>query len=148
MIDKHNIERIIQEKLVDTDLFLVEVRIGKGNKISVFIDSDTSVKIHDCASLSRHIESELNRDVEDFDLEVSSAGLTSPLKHKRQYIKNINRDLIVVTNDNQNLSGLLKNASESEILLVIPENKRQKTEEKEIILPYTSIKEAKIKIKI
>ena len=67
-----------------TDLFLVDVRISKDNNIVVEIDSDTSVDIDECIRLNRLVESEFGRDEEDYELEIGSAGLTSPLRERRQ----------------------------------------------------------------
>jgi len=88
MITTEQIEKLVAEKLENKDVFLVDIRIRHGNRISVFLDSDTGVNIKTCAELSRYIEFNLDRESEDFELEVSSAGLDQPLKLLRQYVKN------------------------------------------------------------
>ena len=91
MIKRTYIQSLVLEHLQDTDKFLVQVMVKPANKILVFIDSDTNVTIADCVSLSRFIESKLDRETEDFELSVSSSGLDQPLLILRQYIKNLNK---------------------------------------------------------
>lgn len=147
MITEKQLSGIINKKLQDTELFLVEVSIGRGNRITVYIDSDKYVSIDDCATLSRHIESELNRDVEDFELEVSSAGLDRPLKITRQYTKNIGNDLKITLHDNKIIVAALLGADEKEVHLLIPEDKKNKNPELELKLKYNEIKKAQVIIK-
>jgi ribosome maturation factor RimP len=147
MITEKQLSRIINKKLQDTELFLVEVSIGRGNRITVYIESDKYVSIDDCATLSRHIESELNRDVEDFELEVSSAGLDRPLKITRQYTKNIGNDLKITLHDNKIIVAALLGADEKEVHLLIPEDKKNKNPELELKLKYNEIKKAQVIIK-
>ncbi len=148
MITEKQIAEIVNEKLLGTALFLVETRVKRGNLITVSIDSDSYVSINDCATLSRHIESKLDRETEDFELEVSSAGLDQPLKLQRQYLKNIGNDLKVITHDGKNFTAALLGVGIKDITLLIPENKKKKTPEQEIIIALKDIKEAKIIIKI
>jgi ribosome maturation factor RimP len=87
MVEKTNILELVEEHLKGTDKFPVEVQIKGNNIITVIIDGDTGVTIDDCIRLSKHIESKLDRDTEDFELRVSSFGADKPLKMKRQYKK-------------------------------------------------------------
>ena len=89
MIDKELIVKLVEEKLASSSNYLVDVAVQPGNIIVVEIDNDESVCIDDCVELSRYLEDHLDRDVEDFELEVGSAGITSPFKVLRQYQKNI-----------------------------------------------------------
>jgi len=148
MITVNQISTLVNEKLQGTELFLVEVLVRSGNRISVFIDSDTHVSIADCVGISRHIESNLDREKEDFELEVSSAGLDQPLKLHRQYLKNIGNDLKITTKDEKTIQAALLGISEKEITVLIPENKKNKTPEQEAVVALNNIKEAKIIIKI
>ena len=88
MIDKSALTAVLERGMEGTDLFLVDVRISRDNNIVVEIDSDTSVDIDECIRLNRLVESEFDRDEEDYELEIGSAGLTSPLRVERQYHKN------------------------------------------------------------
>ena len=83
MIDKHLIEKLVEEKLASSSNYLVDVTVQPDNVIVVEIDNDDSVCIDDCVELSRYLEDHLDRDVEDFELEVGSAGITSPASHKK-----------------------------------------------------------------
>ncbi|HNW90087.1 MAG TPA: ribosome assembly cofactor RimP [Bacteroidales bacterium] len=148
MITVKKITEIVNEKLHGTELFLVQVLVGSNNHITVFIDSDTHVSIDDCAQVSRFIESNLDREKEDFELEVSSAGLDKPIKLHRQYLKNIGNDLKIVTNDGKSFTAALLGAGKNDITLLIPENKKKKIPEQEVVVAIKDIKEAKIVIKI
>ena len=95
MIDKVGILDLVCGFLEGTDKFLVDLHISKDNRINVSIDGDNGINIDDCIELSRYIESHLDREVEDFELNVASAGLDTPLKLLRQYKKNVGRSLRV-----------------------------------------------------
>jgi ribosome maturation factor RimP len=148
MITTEQIEKLVNEKLLNKDVFLVDIHIRHGNRISVFLDSDTAVNIKTCAELSRYIESNLDRESEDFELEVSSAGLDQPLKLQRQYVKNIGKELKITGVDDKSFVAELIAVEGDSVSLVIPENKKLKTPKKELNLPFKEIKEAKIVIKI
>lgn len=111
MIDKTLIEETVNKALEGTDCFLVEVSETPDNRITVEIDSDTGVDIDTCARITRAIEAAADRDVEDYELEVGSAGLTSPLKVKRQYEKNIGNDMEVLTRDGRKMTGVMESVS-------------------------------------
>lgn len=148
MITVKQISDLVNEKLRDTELFLVETLIRSGNRIAVFLDSDTHVGIGDCAEINRFIESNLDRETEDFELVVSSAGLDQPLKMHRQYLKNIGNEMEIVTKDEKSITATLLGVSEKEITLLIPENKKKKTPEQETLVAFKDIKEAKLIINI
>ena len=96
MIDKNQLTLTVEEALRDTDLFLVDVSVTPDNRITVEIDSPEGVDIDTCVALSRKIEAAFDREAEDYELEVGSAGLTSPLKVKGQYDKNIGHEVEVM----------------------------------------------------
>jgi ribosome maturation factor RimP len=147
MINESTIRGWIDEHFAGSDLFLVDLFIKPGNRIRIFIDSDTSVLIEHCIGLSKYIESQLDRDVEDFELNVSSSGLDQPYKLSRQYIKNIGRDVSVSLNDGRKVDGTLTAADEQgfEILEKVKE-KKNITEVKHRF-SFTEIKETKEIIK-
>ena len=99
-MDADKIRNIAEEELAEGSLFLVEVNITPGNEIEVVIDSDGSVDIDDCVALSRAIEERLDREEEDFELTVTSAGIGRPLRLLRQYRKLIGRPVEVVRDEN------------------------------------------------
>ncbi len=143
------INNLVLQFLEGTDKFLVDFVVQPGNKFSVFIDGDQGVTIQDCQSLSREIESNVDREVEDYDLTVSSAGLDHPLKLERQYRKNIGRELNVVTVGENKIEGILAVVTEQSIELMHPVKKPKKeNQQPNTILPYSEIKTAKITIKI
>lgn len=150
MITKEQIENLIKPKIDEEDLFQVEVTVNSSNKISVFIDGDKGVTIDQCMALSRFIEQNLNRDEEDYELDVSSAGLDLPLKVQRQYIKNIGRSVAIILKNGQKLTGKLVNANDDGINLeveknVVLEGKKRKQRIVEILpLSYSDIKSTKI----
>lgn len=111
MISKGLIQRIVEEKLTDT-MFIVDISVGTGNAISVVIDSDSGLSIDKCIEMSRHIEHQFDREVEDFSLEVSSPGLTQPFKVLRQYLKNLGKEVEIVTAKGDKVVGTLKSADE------------------------------------
>ena len=99
------------------DLFLIDFEILEGNKIRIVIDGDNGVLVEDCMFVSRAIEHNLNRETEDFSLEVSSAGATTPLVHKRQYKKHIGRILKIATTRNEKYEAVLTAANNDYISL-------------------------------
>lgn len=143
MIDKKHIEKLAQSKLKGTDNFLVEVAVKSGNKISVILDSDTSISIDDCISISRYIESQFDREVEDFELSVLSFGLDQPLKMIRQYQKYLNKEISVLKKSGEKLVGILLKVSNNQIKVRIPLNKKKNTEDKDIDFLIENIKETK-----
>lgn len=153
MIDKVLIEGIAQEYLFRSDIFLVETNVRPGNIIVVEIDSKEGVSIDNCIALSKYIESKLDREVEDFELEVGSAGITSPFKIPQQYEKNIGNEVEVLTKNGQKLSGVLKSCNDTGftitvIKLVKPEGAKRKIEtEEDFSFGYEEVKYTKYLIR-
>ena len=107
MIEKAVVTQLVEEHLQASNPYLVDVSIKPGNYIVVEIDSDESVSIDDCAALSQYIEAHLDRDVEDYELEVGSAGITSPFKVLRQYQKNIGNEVEMLLKSGTKKVGVL-----------------------------------------
>lgn len=107
MIDKQKLTECVEKAIEGTDMFLVDLRISKDNSIVVELDSIGGMDIDECAAVTRKIESEFDRDVEDYELEVGSAGLTSPFRVKQQYIKNIGNPVEILTKEGKKLHGTL-----------------------------------------
>lgn len=99
MITKEQITDLASEALENTDRFVVDINVSKSNVISVYIDADSSVTIDHCVELSRFIEGRLDREVEDYELSVSSAGIDYPLLKHRQLRKYIDKELEITTNE-------------------------------------------------
>ncbi len=107
MITVNLINEIVSKIIAQNGLFIVEISVMPGNKIIVLVDSMKGVSISDCITLSRSIEKLLDRDVEDFALEVSSPGLTNPFRVIQQYLKNIGQNVEVLLKNGQKHSGKL-----------------------------------------
>ncbi|MDR2065808.1 MAG: ribosome assembly cofactor RimP [Prevotellaceae bacterium] len=132
MINIEKIKEIIEREIAGSDKFIVDIDISADNKISIAVDSDSEgINISDCISISRTVEDVLNREDEDFELEVASAGLSSPLKMLRQYQKNINKDIDIVFKSGKKLTAKLTGATADSIDVeykekMIIENKKRK----------------------
>jgi ribosome maturation factor RimP len=126
MISKQKIESLIAEKMSSGDYFVVSLDISTSNRIKLIVDSMKGITIEECVEFSRAIEHNLDREAEDFELEVSSPGLSMPLTVHQQYVKNIGRELDILTSDNTKIKGLLKHVGEKSIL--IEEQKKIKVE--------------------
>lgn len=153
MIDKDQIKEITEQFIDGTSIFLVDVVVRPGNIIVVEIDSDDSLGIDDCIGLSKKIESQLDREQEDFELEVGSAGITSPFKLPRQYQKNIGNEVEVLTKTGQKLSGILKSSDDKGFVVTIvkkvkPEGAKKKIEvEEDLPFEYSEVKYTKYLIR-
>lgn len=112
MIDKDLLTGTVNEAIAGTDLFVVDIRVTPDNTITVEIDSPTAVDIDACAAITRKIEEKFDRDTEDYELEVGSAGITSDFKIRAQYTKNIGNDVEVLTRDGRKLHGVLTAVAE------------------------------------
>jgi ribosome maturation factor RimP len=149
MIDKDIVSRLVEEKLTSSDNYLVDVEISSDNRIVIEIDNDKGVCIDDCVELSHYLEEHLDRDAEDFELEVGSAGITSPFKILRQYVKNIGNDIEMQLKSGVKLTGVLKSADEKGAVITVkkqvkPEGaKRKMTVEENQFYPFDEIKYTK-----
>ena len=155
MIDKALLNQTIEKALAGTELFLVDTKITPTNEITVTIDSTKGVDIEQCLALTRKIEEVFDRDIEDYELEVGSAGLTSPFKVKAQYDKNIGNPVEVLTKTGQKLHGTLKSVDDDfsnctiSLIKKIKEEgqKRPKNVEVDEIIPISDIKTITYEIK-
>ena len=149
MIYKDTVIQLVESFLSNTEYYLVDVKVSNNNNILVEIDSFEGVSIDFCVDLNRHIETNLDREKEDYELQVSSAGLTEPFKVLKQYEKNIGNEVEVNTRDNKKLVGVLKSFDSEKITLeqekqVKPEGaKRKITVQEEITILFENIKTTK-----
>lgn len=148
MIDKKELQAFVEDQLKDTEYFLTDLKVSPANEITVEIDSLTPGDIEECVNLTRAIEEAFDRDVEDYELEVGTAGLTSPLKVKRQYEKYVGQDLEVLTADGRKLHGLLRKVDDNGIILSIQQKVKKEGSKKPVLetldldLSFTNIKKA------
>jgi len=150
---KATVENLLEAALQERqDLFLIELSIQGDNQIKVVIDGDNGVLVEDCIFISRAIEHNLDREEQDFSLDVMSAGATAPLIKQRQYKKNLDRTLKVKT-ESDKFEGKLSKASDNDITLQWkvrepkPIGKGKVTVTKEANIAYKDIVEAKVMIK-
>lgn len=154
MIDKKNIEKLALERIneLDKGLFIVDISVSPKNVIQVELDCEEgNVAILDCVSVSRNIEHNLDREEQDFELQVSSAGLDKPFRVLKQYYKNVGNEVKVILKEkNQSLQGVLTHADEEGIKLETTTKERiENKKKKEIVVhshefTYDEIKETKI----
>lgn len=137
---------LVKDSLEGSSLFLVGLKVTSDNRIFIDIDGDNGVTIDDCITLSRAVENSLNRDEEDFELNVSSAGADSPLKMPRQYVRHIGRTLAVETTDGERKEGVLKSADSDGIEIETPGTKRHQKET--LHYDFNQIKTACVVVKI
>ncbi len=130
MIRKSKIEELVADCLEGTDRFVVSVKVSPANQISVVIDGDSGVTIDHCVAVSRFVESSLDRDTEDFDLKVSTAGIDQPFVNLRQYRKNVGRPVEVLLKDGSVKRGKLCRVDEAYIEVeeeIVKKNKKLAT---------------------
>ena len=125
MIDKSIVKSLVEEWLDDKEYFLVDVEISKDNKIVVEIDHADGVWIEDCVELSRYIEDRLNRDEEDYELEVGSAGLGQPFKVPQQYINFVGKEVEVLDGDGKKMKGILKSVDGNDFVVTVREKVKE-----------------------
>ena len=147
---KYLLDRALEER---QDLYLLELKVSESNAITVVIDGDNGVNVEDCMFISRAIEHNLDREEQDFSIEVMSAGAASPIIDKRQYKKNIGRVLSVNTKEGLSYEGTLQNTDEEGIHLEWkskepkPVGKGKMIVKKQAKIEYDAILEAKVVIK-
>jgi len=146
------VTQLLEDALKENQaLFLIDLSFLPGNKIRIIVDGDTGISLEECIRLNKAIEHNLDREEEDFSLEVTSPDIAEPLKVQRQYQKNLKRILTVKTNDAK-LEGALIGITEQGITLrwkarePKPIGKGKVTVEKTAELLFTEIREAKVKI--
>ena len=148
MIAKATIEKLVKEKL-DDEMFIVDISVSTNNSIHVFVDGFNGITIEKCIEISRHVEHSLDRDAEDFALEVSSPGLTEGFKVREQFIKYTGRQVEVLGEDGEKLEGTLKVADDEGIVLEtsgrekVEGHKKKQLVVREHKFKYNEIKSAK-----
>ncbi len=151
-MDQNTVRKLVEEALAENgELFLIELNMGADGAIKVVVDGDKGVPLSECIRISRHVEHNLDREHEDFSLEVTTPSITDPITDPRQYNKNINRTMKVSTAE-ESIEGKLVEISDQGITLTWksrepkPVGKGKITVEKKQTIPLSEIKEAKVKI--
>lgn len=146
MIQKDKVKELVAKWLEGKEYFLVDASVDPQNKIVVEIDHKDGVWIEDCCELSKFIESNLDREIEDYELEVGSAGIGQPFKVVQQYINSISYDVELLTADGKKMEGTLLKADEEGFAVGVLQKvkvegkKRPQTVEVEMPFKYDEVK--------
>lgn len=146
MIEKNVVKDLVERWLEDKEYFLTDLTVSADNRIVVEIDHEEGVWIEDCVELSRFIEEGLDRDAEDFELEVGSAGIGQPFKVLRQYEIHVGEEVEVLTCEGRKLMGILSEVTPEHFVLTIKEKvkaegeKRPKLVERDVTFAYNEVK--------
>jgi len=150
MITKKQVQNLIQDKLKENGCFVVDLEIGEDNAISLEVDSMNGITVQECMSFSRAVEHNLDREIEDFALQVSSPGLDKPFRVKEQYQKNIGRNVKVVPLEGTVVKGELKEVNEEDVVVEysykerIEGRKKKETIVKQEKINFNNIKETTV----
>lgn len=134
MIDKNLLVQTVEQAIAGTDLFLVDVKVTPDNCVTVEVDSPGSVDIDTCAAITRAIHQTIDPDVEDYELEVGSAGLTSPFKVRGQYVKNIGNEVEVLTVDGRKLQGVLTEVGDDTFTIEMQRKERRLDQKRPVMV--------------
>lgn len=149
MINKSTVSQIVEEWIQGKEYFVVDVNVSPDDKILVEIDHAEGVWIEDCVELSRFIESKLNREEDDYELEVGSAGIGQPFKVLQQYINHLGCEVEVLAKSGIKMTGVLKEANEDKFIVTIQKKvkeegaKRPKLVDEDVCFAYDEIKYTK-----
>ena len=151
-MERSKVKELVDQAIGENDsLFLIDLKVGADNAITVVVDGDAGVPLSECIRISRHVEHNLDREAEDFSLEVTTPSITDPIVDNRQYNKNIGRTIKVKIADGE-VEGTLTEVNQEEVTLrwkvreAKPVGKGKITVEKERKIPLSDIREAKVKI--
>ena len=133
MIDKNVVRNLVEEWLQDKEYFLVDVEISPDDRIVVEIDHADGVWIEDCVELSRYIEDRLDRDEEDYELEVESAGLGQPFKVPQQYVNFIGKNVEVLDSNGKKVKGVLKSVDGNDFTVTVAEKVKQEGKKRPVL---------------
>lgn len=150
MIDKELLRSVIEDKLSQTDCFLVSLSVSSTNSIVVAIDSATSVNLDFCIELTQYIEQKFDRNTEDYSLEVGSYSISEPFVDSRQYVKNIGRTIEILTLEHKKIRGILLKADsagftvETETKEQLEGQKRKTIVTRQTSFAYNDVKSTKL----
>jgi ribosome maturation factor RimP len=152
MIDKEHIKKVVEEVTAESGFFLVDIHVSKGNLIQVYLDHMNGIGLDDCALFSKKIEESLNRDSEDFELQVSSPGLGQPLKVLQQYYKSVGEKIDIQLKSGDQFKGVLEAVNNREggnghILVVkLAGTKKKPAPAEPVLIDLEEVKIAKVEI--
>lgn len=152
MIRKETIVKLAEDFLKESSNYLIDVQVSTSNKIRVYIENDEHVSIQECIKLSRHIEHSLDRESDDFELEVSSPGIDQPFKNERQYKKYAGKDVSITLSNGLKIEGKLIELKDKQIFLTpAPGTKAKKqstinslSDTTNTVIPLADVKETRL----
>ena len=150
MISISTVRKAIEEKIDGTGMFIVDVAVKSGDKVFVEVDKDPAVSISELAGLNRFLEHYFEGEADDFEMRVSSPGLDRPLRHVKQFAKNIGREVKVILLDGRTFEGELSKQEGDGLELIIKEKMKGKKELKKSMMEFAidEIKETRLLVKI
>ena len=148
MISKQKIIEVLTPKINEMDAFLVDIKVNTSNVISVFFDRMEGITLAHCTQLSKFFEENFDREKEDYELTVCSAGLDTSFKVEEQYKKYIGHEVRVLLNNGRREKGVILAYDDNLILQTKKKKKGSRKEyiDIEVIIPKKEIKETKLKI--
>jgi ribosome maturation factor RimP len=145
MTDKEYIKGLVEEFLKGTGMFLVAVKVSSANRITILADKNEGITIDECVAIHRHIENKLDREKEDFELQVSSPGLDLPFGVIEQYYKNEGKKVEVIDNEGSKFTGILKNVTAGGFELETEVKIKGKTKElKDLSFNFDQVKTTRV----
>ena len=149
MITKEAIRKVAEAKINELDGFFVDLKVNTANVITLFFDRNDGVQVKHCLAISRHIEEHFDRNIEDYELNVCSAGLENPFMVDQQYHKYNNKQVgVLLTNVKRHKGIILSYVNDNLTLEVVKKSKGNKKEKvfQQLVIPKSEIKETKLKI--
>ena len=151
MIAKEDIRKVVDPKIKELDGFFVDLKVNTANVITLFFDRKDGVQVEHCLALSKHIEEYFDRDIEDYELTVCSAGLDNPFMVDQQYHKYNGKEVGVLLTNGKREKGIILSYENDELILQVAKKKKGTKKEdiiQKVIIPKLEIKETKLKINI
>lgn len=127
MINRDVINKLVKDKVRALGGFLVDIRVSNTNQIKIEVDKPDGIHIDECVEISKYIQSKLDRDEEDYALQVSSPGMNEPFKVWEQYQKNVGKNVIVILKDSTTINGKLQDVNKESITVEEKTNKNKET---------------------
>ena len=134
MINKEVVKTLVEEWLQGNDYFLVDVVFGADDRIIVEIDHADGVWIEDCAALSRFVQERLGEELDDYELEVGSAGIGQPFKVPQQYVNHIGKEVEVLTAEGIKVKGILKSVDGETFVITVQEKQKQEGKKRPVLV--------------
>lgn len=148
MISYSEIIKVVEPKINELDGFLVDVKVNTSNFITIFFDRMDGVQVEHCLEISKYFEEKFDREIEDYEITVCSAGLDNAFTVDKQYQKYIGKEVGVLLMNGKRKSGIIVNYNEDLTLDVVKKKKGSRKEyiNEQVNIPRSQIKETKLKI--